>query len=85
MSTNAPPTQQERTLTAIRELSRQQLVHELLNFKGALRLDFTEAFLEGMSDEKLRHILLAACIHGHPTHLPGTDPETVPDACADPP
>lgn len=60
-------------MAAIRDLSRERLIHELLNFRGALRLDFTEDFLARLSDEKLRHILLAACMYGRPHRVPGSE------------
>jgi hypothetical protein len=53
-------------LASVCVLPRDRLVHELLHFNGSLRLDFTEEFLSHLSDEKLRHLLLAAYIHGHP-------------------
>lgn len=53
-------------LTAICSLSRERLMEALLHFHGSLRLDFTEDFLSHLSDEKLRHLLLAAYIHGRP-------------------
>ncbi len=65
-----PVTQHELTAAAISSLPRDKLIHELLHFEGAVRLDFTEEFLARLSDERLRHILLAACIHGHPRRLP---------------
>jgi hypothetical protein len=54
-------------------LPRERLVYELLHFDGSMRLDFTEEFLSRLSDEKLRHILLAACIHCRPRRLPNSD------------
>ncbi len=70
-NTDAPTTEHEAVVSAIRALDRHRLVHELLNFKGALRLDFTEEFLNRLSDEKLRHILLAAHMYGRPYRPPG--------------
>jgi len=65
-----PATQHELTVAAISSLPRDKLMQELLHFEGAVRLDFTEEFLAQLSDERLRHILLAACIHGHPNRFP---------------
>lgn len=70
MSANAPTTLQKAALAAIAKLSRDALIEELQGFKGALKLDFTEEFLSGLSDDKLRHILLAVYLHGRPHRLP---------------
>lgn len=43
----------------VASLNRQELKDRLLNFKGRLKLDFTETYLDGLSDDKLRHILMA--------------------------
>jgi hypothetical protein len=43
-------------------MSRRQLIDRLLHFDGRLKLDFTEPYLDTLSDERLRHILLAACL-----------------------
>ena len=40
---------------------RHQCIQELLNFPD-IPLDFTQAFLDDMSLERLRHILLAAYV-----------------------
>lgn len=43
-------------------MDRRQVIHELMHFKGRIRLDFTEKFLSGKSVDWLRHVLLAACL-----------------------
>ncbi len=43
----------------VASMNRQELKERLLNFKGRLKLDFTESYLDGLPDEKLRHILMA--------------------------
>jgi hypothetical protein len=43
-------------------MSRSQLKDRLLHFDGQLKLDFTESYLDTLDDERLRHILLAACL-----------------------
>ena len=42
-------------------LDRDQCVSELQNLPR-LRLDFTDEFLAGLSLDRLRHVLMAACI-----------------------
>ncbi|MEJ5260326.1 MAG: hypothetical protein WHS88_09070 [Anaerohalosphaeraceae bacterium] len=49
----------ESICSEVSSLSRQDLKDRLLNFKGRLKLDFTEPYLDSLSDDKLRHILLA--------------------------
>jgi hypothetical protein len=48
--------------TRISSLDRGQVIHELLHFKGRIRLDFTKEYLGRQSIEWLRHVLLAACL-----------------------
>ncbi len=43
-------------------LSRDEIKPRLLDFPSRTRLDFTEDFLEELSTEQLRHILLAAIL-----------------------
>jgi len=54
-------------------MTRERLVYELLHFEGGMRLDFTESFLERLSDDKLRHLLLAAYLHCRPRRMPQPD------------
>ena len=39
---------------------RDELKSRLLRFKGNFKFDFTESYLDGLSTDKLKHILLAA-------------------------
>jgi hypothetical protein len=52
----------EKTSTRLSGLNRNQLTNQIKNFKGRFRLDFTEEYLQRLSDDRLRHILLAAVI-----------------------
>ncbi len=74
VNVKTPPSNQEVVLERIQGMSREALMEELLNFRGSLRLDFTREFLDKLSDEKLRHVLLAAHLYGHPVRLPGAKP-----------
>lgn len=54
----------EATLIAV--LERGELKRRIRNFKGRFRLDFNEDYLNSLSEERLRHILLAASINAKP-------------------
>lgn len=55
----------ETMCAAIAGMSRPEVKRRILHFKGPVRLDFTEEYLNGLDLEKLRHILLAAMITAH--------------------
>jgi len=48
--------------TSIATLDREEVKNRLKNFKGRFRLDFTDDYLDKLSVDRLRHILLAALI-----------------------
>ena len=50
----------EKLSASIVSLSRSQLKRQIRKFKGRFKLDFTDSYLEKLSAERLRHILLAA-------------------------
>jgi hypothetical protein len=52
----------EKTSTTLATLNRNQLTRRIKNFKGRFRLDFNEEYLNKLSVDRLRHILLAAVI-----------------------
>jgi hypothetical protein len=56
----------EQTATSIAVLGRAELERRIKNFRGRFRLDFTENYLNGLSVDRLRHILLAASINAKP-------------------
>lgn len=56
----------EQTATSISVLGRDELEKRLRNFRGRFKLDFTENYLNGLSVDRLRHILLAALINAQP-------------------
>ena len=45
----------------IHSLDRDRCKVELLSFQAS-KLDFTEQYLDQMSTERLRHVLMAACL-----------------------
>ena len=56
----------ERSATSIAALSRNQLKRRIKGFRGRFRLDFTDDYLDNISLDRLRHILLAALITTKP-------------------
>jgi len=53
----------EQTATSIASLGRAELKRRIRNFRGRFKLDFTEDYLNRLSVDRLRHILLAALIN----------------------
>jgi len=56
----------EQTATSIAALGENELKRRIKNFRGRFKLDFTEDYLNNLSVDRLRHILLAALINGKP-------------------
>ncbi len=52
----------ERQVKSISSLGREELKRRIRNYQGRFKLDFTEDYLDKISVERLRHILLAALI-----------------------
>ena len=50
----------EKIAASIASLSKAQAKKRIQSFKGNFKLDFTESYLNSLSAERLRHILLAA-------------------------
>ncbi len=50
----------EKMAMMITSLDRDEIKNRLLHFEGRFKLDFTEDYLESLSIDRLRHILLAA-------------------------
>jgi len=57
----------EQTATLIAALGKDELKKRIRNFRGRFRLDFTEDYLNNLSADRLRHILLAALINAKPS------------------
>jgi hypothetical protein len=53
----------ERQVTSVAALDRDELKKRIRNFRGRFKLDFTEDYLNKISVDRLRHILLAALIN----------------------
>ena len=58
----------EQTSTSIAALGRDELKRRIKNFRGRFKLDFTEDYLNNLSIDRLRHILLAALINAMSHH-----------------
>lgn len=55
----------EQTATSIAALERDELKRRIKGFRGGFKLDFTEDYLNSLTVDRLRHILLAALINAH--------------------
>ena len=62
----APRTHLEKEATTIAALGRRELTRRIRNFRGCFKLDFTEDYLNKLSVDRLRHILLAALLNARP-------------------
>ncbi|MDH4239110.1 MAG: hypothetical protein OEW48_06075 [Phycisphaerae bacterium] len=56
----------DKEATSIAVLDRDELKRRIRNFKGRFKLDFNEDYLNSLSIDRLRHILLAALINAKP-------------------
>jgi hypothetical protein len=55
-------------MVSIAALGRDELKRRIKDFRGRFKLDFSDDYLDSLSLDRLRHILLAALINGraHP-------------------
>ena len=53
----------DQTVTSIAALGRSELKRQIRGFRGRFKLDFTEDYLDTLSVDRLRHILLAALVN----------------------
>lgn len=58
----------EKMCSKITEMSKQEVIRRLLRFDGPIKLDFTRDYLEELSTDRLRHILLAAVVTSNRKH-----------------
>jgi hypothetical protein len=56
----------EQTATLLAALGKDELKRRIRNFRGRFKLDFSEDYLNGLTVDRLRHILLAALINAKP-------------------
>ncbi|MFZ9010264.1 MAG: hypothetical protein ACO20W_00045 [Anaerohalosphaeraceae bacterium] len=52
----------EKTCSKIASMGKREVIRRLLNFDGPIKMDFSADYLEKLSTERLRHILLAAFV-----------------------
>ena len=50
----------EELAVEISVMPRKDLIRAILNFRGTFKMDFTEDFLGRLTDDRLRHIYIAA-------------------------
>ncbi len=53
----------EQTATSISALNRDELTRRIKNFHGRFKFDFTDSYLDNLTVDRLRHILLAALVN----------------------
>lgn len=58
----------EKTCSKIASMSKREVIRRLLNFDGPIKMDFSADYLEKLSTDRLRHILLAAVVTVHRKH-----------------
>jgi hypothetical protein len=52
----------EQASTSLCKLGRSELKRRIKNFHGRFKMDFTDDYLNSASEDRLRHILLAAIL-----------------------
>lgn len=52
----------EKISASIVSMNKSQLKKRIKTFKGNFKLDFTDTYLDGLNEDKLRHILMAAAM-----------------------
>lgn len=56
----------ENVITRLASMGRVELIGLLREMRCTFPMDFTEEYLQDVSVERLRHIVLAACMHRVP-------------------
>ena len=57
------PHQVEELICLVAALDRPALIAHLQNYRASFPIDFTSEFLNTASVDRLRHILVALCLH----------------------
>ena len=60
----------EKTCSKVASMNKQEVIRQLLNFDGSIKMDFSVNYLEKLSTDRLRHILLAAFVTVSRKHTP---------------
>ena len=58
----------KQTTTSIAVLNKDQVKKRIKHLKGRFKLDFTDEYLNSLSIDRLRHILLAALLNAKPNN-----------------
>jgi hypothetical protein len=53
----------EQVAASLADLGRDDLKNRIKNFRGRFKLDFSDDYLDALSLDRLRHLLLAALIN----------------------
>lgn len=56
----------DKQATTLATLKKNELKKRIKHFQGRFKLDFTDEYLNKLSADRLRHILLAALINAGP-------------------
>ena len=59
----------EKMASKIASLNKAEAKKKIIKFKAGFKMDFTEAYLDSLSVDKLRHILFAALSTKMRTHM----------------
>ena len=59
----------ENLIRRITRMGRGELIRELRSLDCSFPIDFSDDYLNGMSVERLRHIILAASLHIRPAQV----------------
>lgn len=62
------PQKSEEVICRIATMTRTQLIEYLTTLNTKFTLDFTQDYLDSMSLERLRHVVLAASLHDQSHH-----------------
>ena len=58
----------ENMCSKIASMGKREVIRRLLNFDGSIKMDFSLDYLQGLSTDRLRHILLAAVVTSKRKH-----------------
>ena len=56
----SPAQKFEKASSKVFNMNKVELKRHIKRFRGSFRLDFSESYLNGLSADKLRHILVGA-------------------------
>ncbi len=65
----------EELICLLASLDREALIEQFAHYPSAFPIDFTPAFLDSLSTDRLRHIFMAICIQSK--RMPSMPAETL--------